>query len=134
MNIDLPFLRRNTANSCPADIKDFAEYLSFELGTKVAQKRIHFVRTAKIHRAKYWLFRAKPLHGDESWAFVHTLRVFLIIPTYCSSCWGEPDWSEEEVLLKYHWQQNMNRHLDDFDPLQIPGFQPKQAENPTSMA
>ncbi len=109
MSIHIPFVGENFANSSPVydkrDWKDFAEYLSFEAGAKVAQKRVKFTRTAKIQKTKYWLYRVSPLNDDEFWGFVYSIRVFFILPTYCSSCYFDGKLSAEEVLLKHHWQR-----------------------------
>lgn len=118
MNVKIPFVGENYANSSPISdsqgIKQFAEYLSFEIGVKVAQKRIYFARTAKIQKTKYWLYRVKPLNEPEEWAFVHSTRVFFIIPTYCSVQYGPRDLSEEEVLLQYHWSHIYKKNHSEF--------------------
>ena len=49
---ELPRLKKDTAASCPQSKKQIAEYLSCELGYRVAQRALAFKRTAKIRRTK----------------------------------------------------------------------------------
>ena len=105
----LPLLSKNTPTSCPATKENICRYLSAEEGETIERYRLRFVRTARIERSSYWLWRYE-CRGRECFAIVLKARYLWFLPTYHLGCWTNVEkQSVEDILTEYHKMMNERR-------------------------
>ena len=85
IDIDFPYLKDNSPNSCPSSLDDIIEYLSVECpdGGKIEKDDLQFLRTAKVKKTKYWIWKFTDPDGAECYATVSSWKKFLIQKSIC---------------------------------------------------
>ena len=79
INVEFPYLKENTAASCPVSINEVMEYLAMESpdGGHLKLDDLEFIRTAKIRRSRYWIWQFYESDGAHCYVTVSAERRFI---------------------------------------------------------
>ncbi|MCP4607358.1 MAG: hypothetical protein GY845_01405 [Planctomycetes bacterium] len=85
IEIDFPYLKNNTAVSCPSLMTEILEYLSMECpnGDNIKEEDLIFLRTAKLKKTKYWIWKFFDQDGAECYVTVSSWKRILLLKTIC---------------------------------------------------
>ena len=98
--------KKDTFATSPRDKDDLLSYLRLEEEGSFDYKSVRFVRTGQKGLMNYWLYRFQNSES-EGWVFVSQKRLFgIALEGSCVGSWGDPNWTEDEVLEKYHGMSN----------------------------
>jgi hypothetical protein len=81
IEIDFPYLKDNTPASCPSLMTEILEYLSMECssGDNIKEKDLIFLRTAKVKKAKFWIWKFFDKDGVECYVTVSSQKRLLFL-------------------------------------------------------
>lgn len=76
IQVDFPPLRNDSAESSPESVSALLQYLADEVpdGDQLAESDLHFVRTAQVADAEYWVWRFREPGADGQGAFLTVSR------------------------------------------------------------
>ena len=101
-------LEDNSESSCPYKASNIIKYLELEDACEVSKQDVFFHRTAKIDKIEYWLFRYKNEEESNVGLIISRKIKFFFREEISIATWGDPAWSDEELLLEYH-KMNVRR-------------------------
>jgi hypothetical protein len=72
VNVTFLYLEPNAAESCPEPLDSIIKYLRMESsdGDDVEAEQLHFLRTAQVADARYWIWRFQENDGTECYVTV----------------------------------------------------------------
>lgn len=85
IEIDFPYLKYNTPMSCPSLMAEILEYLSIECPNveKIKEEDLIFLRTAKVKKTKFWIWKFFDQDRAECYVTVSSWRKFLFLKNVC---------------------------------------------------
>ena len=94
IEINFPYLKDNTPLSCPSLMTEILEYLSMECpsGDSIKEEDLIFIRTAKVKKAKYWIWKFFDQDDAECYVTVSSHTRLLLLKSisigYDENCYG----------------------------------------------
>jgi hypothetical protein len=72
ISVEFPHLDPNTPSNCPVSMDDIQRYLKLEDadGESVETRELHFIRTALVERAEYWIWDYRESDGAHCYVTV----------------------------------------------------------------
>jgi hypothetical protein len=100
LSVSFPFLEPNTPEKCPVSIEDLLDYLSVESEEGITADDLEFIRTAKVAKENYWIWRFIDSYGDECFAWVRDRRWGSTVTSFDKNHYHLTP--EQYMLANYH--------------------------------